>query len=214
MNTVNHKNDLSRREREKLAHRNEIIDAAIRVFAQKGFFYATLDEVAQEAEFSKSTLYLYFENKEDLLYNIIMEKTAAFTQILQETLSGTSGFKQELTALFVRFAEVSFSEKDLLSLIMAQHAANFKALSPINAKELHSAHGAFYDIIQKRVTSACGKDELRKLDPRTITGLIHGSLEHMMITRWNYESPEQLKQGVETYIDIIFNGIANEKETS
>ena len=214
MNTNNHRNDLPRREREKLAHRNEIIDAAIRIFSKKGFFYATLGEVAKEAEFSKGTLYLYFTNKEDLLYNIVKEKTAAFAQIIKEALPGTLSFKQELTGLFKRIAEISFSEKDLLSLIMAQHAANFKALSPINAKELHSAHDAFYDIIQNRVTSACGRDELRKLEPRTITGLIHGSLEHMMITRWNYESPEQLKKGVETYIDIIFNGIAKEKENS
>jgi len=59
---------ISRREREKLAHRQEILDAATRVFAEKGFFSATLDEVAQEAEFSKGTVYLYFSSKDDLLF--------------------------------------------------------------------------------------------------------------------------------------------------
>jgi len=55
-----------RREREKEQRRNDIIDAAERVFFSKGRHAATMDDVAEEAELSKGTLYLYFKNKEDL----------------------------------------------------------------------------------------------------------------------------------------------------
>ncbi|RKY64298.1 MAG: TetR/AcrR family transcriptional regulator, partial [Candidatus Latescibacterota bacterium] len=47
----------TRREREREAHRREILEAAGRVFARKGFAGATMDEIAQEAEFSKAALY-------------------------------------------------------------------------------------------------------------------------------------------------------------
>ncbi len=55
-----------RKEREKERRRNEIIDAAENVFFSKGRAVATMDDVAEEAELSKGTLYLYFKNKEDL----------------------------------------------------------------------------------------------------------------------------------------------------
>lgn len=55
-----------RREREKEQRKNDIIDAAERVFFKKGHEIATMDDVANEAELSKGTLYLYFKNKEDL----------------------------------------------------------------------------------------------------------------------------------------------------
>ena len=55
-----------RREREKEQRKNDIIDAAERVFFEKGHEIATMDDVANEAELSKGTLYLYFKNKEDL----------------------------------------------------------------------------------------------------------------------------------------------------
>ncbi len=55
-----------RREREKEQRKNDIIDAAERVFFKKGHEVATMDDVASEAELSKGTLYLYFKNKEDL----------------------------------------------------------------------------------------------------------------------------------------------------
>ncbi|HID38817.1 MAG TPA: TetR/AcrR family transcriptional regulator [Calditrichaeota bacterium] len=55
-----------RRQREKERRRNEIIDAAEKVFSSKGFDRATMDDVAEQAELSKGTLYLYFKNKEEL----------------------------------------------------------------------------------------------------------------------------------------------------
>lgn len=55
-----------RKEREKERRRNDIIDAAEQVFFTKGRTVATMDDVAEEAELSKGTLYLYFKNKEDL----------------------------------------------------------------------------------------------------------------------------------------------------
>ena len=55
-----------RKEREKEQRKTEIIDAAERIFFSKGLQNATMDDVAEEAELSKGTLYLYFKNKEDL----------------------------------------------------------------------------------------------------------------------------------------------------
>lgn len=55
-----------RREREKGQRRNDIIDAAERIFFSKGRALATMDDVAEEAELSKGTLYLYFKSKEEL----------------------------------------------------------------------------------------------------------------------------------------------------
>jgi len=57
---------LERREREKQQKRNHIIDAAERLFFKKGYTNTSMDEVAEEAEYSKGALYLYFNDKEDL----------------------------------------------------------------------------------------------------------------------------------------------------
>ncbi|MBD3290820.1 TetR family transcriptional regulator, partial [candidate division KSB1 bacterium] len=57
---------IERREREKEQRRNDIIDAAERVIFSKGRATSTMDDVAEEAELSKGTLYLYFKSKEEL----------------------------------------------------------------------------------------------------------------------------------------------------
>lgn len=62
-----------RKAREKEQRRNHIIDAAEKVIFSRGLDQATMDEIAEEAELSKGTLYLYFKNKNEL-YMAIAER--------------------------------------------------------------------------------------------------------------------------------------------
>jgi len=73
-----------RKEREKEQRKNDIIDAAERVFFNKGFDAATVDEVAAEAELSKGTLYLYFKSKEDLHFAISMRGMDILNKLIRE----------------------------------------------------------------------------------------------------------------------------------
>ena len=55
-----------RRDREKTIRRDQILDAALKVFQKSGWTDATMDQVAEEAELAKGTLYLYFKDKEEI----------------------------------------------------------------------------------------------------------------------------------------------------
>jgi len=61
-----------RKELEREIRKNDIIDAAERVFFSKGFEASTMDDVAKVAEFSKRTLYVYFKSKEQINFEIMV----------------------------------------------------------------------------------------------------------------------------------------------
>jgi TetR/AcrR family transcriptional regulator, repressor of fatR-cypB operon len=85
--TVNNEKQLSRKERERLLRRNEIIAAAREVFALRGYNMATLDEIAEKAEFGKGTLYNYFDNKEQLFDAVIMSSYEAILNIANSEIA-------------------------------------------------------------------------------------------------------------------------------
>ena len=64
---------LPRREREILRQRREILDAALRLFSEKGYHNVSMLGIAEEAEYGMGTLYKLFTNKEDLYKALIME---------------------------------------------------------------------------------------------------------------------------------------------
>lgn len=89
---------LTRRERERIRREEEIIAAAEKIFGQKGFESTSMDEIALEAQFTKRTLYQYFENKEDLYFAAVQNafmKLFSFLQKATETeMSGYMKLQQ------------------------------------------------------------------------------------------------------------------------
>ncbi len=76
---------LSRQEQRNAARRAQILDAAARVFAEKGYPRATTKEIAARAEVSEGTIYNYFASKHDLLVGIMAQ--LAESEHLQERLA-------------------------------------------------------------------------------------------------------------------------------
>ena len=76
-----------RKEREKERRREEILDAAQRVFVEKGLTTATVDDIAIAAELSKGTLYLYFESKEDIYIALMMRGLRLLYTVFNEIIS-------------------------------------------------------------------------------------------------------------------------------
>jgi AcrR family transcriptional regulator len=91
-----------RRHRERAERRECILRAAQQVFADRGFAQTTMDQVADAAELSKGTLYLYFKNKDDLfigLSNCMVEQFAErFQAVLDQGGSGIELVERMLLA--------------------------------------------------------------------------------------------------------------------
>ncbi|WP_425802848.1 TetR/AcrR family transcriptional regulator [Desulfitobacterium sp. Sab5] len=75
-----------RKEKEKEIRRRDIIDAAERVFFTKGYDLATMDDVAKEAEFSKRTIYVYFNSKEQIYFEIMIRGYKLLIEMLKDAL--------------------------------------------------------------------------------------------------------------------------------
>ena len=79
-----------RREREKEERRQGIIDAAERVFFSKGMKAASMDEIAETAELSKGTLYLYFKSKEEIYLSINHRALKILRSMFEAVLAGAA----------------------------------------------------------------------------------------------------------------------------
>jgi AcrR family transcriptional regulator len=72
------------REREKEMRRNDIIEAAEKLFFSKGYDNVSMKDIAGEVELSKATLYLYFENKEELFFAIVLRGVQILHKMVKE----------------------------------------------------------------------------------------------------------------------------------
>jgi len=95
-----------RRQREKDRRRNEIVNAAERVFFTKGFESTTIDDIASAAELSKGTIYLYFEGKEGLHDAVVFRGVELLSGMFREAVDGEEmglGKVRAIGETYIRF---------------------------------------------------------------------------------------------------------------
>ena len=133
-----------RKEREKQQRKDEIILAAEKVFFSRGFEKSTMDDIADEAELSKGTLYLYFKSKEDLHLSVARKAI-----ILLNTFTTTAGELEgnaieKLLQIGRACIEFSHSHPDHMKAIML--------LEGIEPQSISYSTSEVQDIIYKEST--------------------------------------------------------------
>jgi len=119
----------SRRVRERAQRARDILAAAREVFLERGYTRATMDDVARAAEFSKPTLYQYFENKDALFFSltkpVVIELGAALDDAWTRALAGTLRTGRELIgALFGAMRRAYAVDADGLRLLQLVQQAD------------------------------------------------------------------------------------------
>ena len=151
--------------RRKAARPGEIVDAALAVFAEKGFAAARLDEIAARAGVSKGALYLYFETKEDLFRAVVEQAIAPNVQAIRAMIAAHPGPIWDLLRLVPeRLAVVleTLPVGGVVKMVIGE-AGNFPELARVWHDDL-VAHilGAMTDAI----AAAQKRGEVRPGDPR------------------------------------------------
>lgn len=82
-------------------HRGSILAAAGRLFAEKGTEKTTMDDIARAAEYSKATLYVYFQSKEEIINAILLNGMILLKQKLHEAIEGGGSWRRTCEALYL-----------------------------------------------------------------------------------------------------------------
>src|SRR5512145_151350 len=147
-----------RRQREKEQRKNEIIDAAGRLFFSRRYEDVSMDDIARSAELNKATIYLYFENKETLFATIVLRGI----RILRE--KQVPGL---VKVALMGQAYYQFSEEfpDYLRLIHFYGSERFSKENPYTT-EIGEGYGACRRILQDAIQEGIGDRTIRAdLDP-------------------------------------------------
>ena len=96
----------SRRDREKEGRRSLIIDTAEKVFAEKGYDLATMDEIANLADFTKKSVYSYFPTKDELFAAAVVRAVIVLERLFSEAVATDSAGYEKVCSIgdaYVRF---------------------------------------------------------------------------------------------------------------
>jgi AcrR family transcriptional regulator len=143
----------------------EIIDAALAVFAEKGFAAARLDDIARRAGLSKGALYLYFEAKEDIFRAVVRAAVAPNLQVIATAAEGFEGPFEELAQMFLLRAARAIGSGPLPAVIkmVIGESRNFPDLARIWHDDVIAV---MIELVSRIVARGQARGEVAPGDPR------------------------------------------------
>jgi AcrR family transcriptional regulator len=202
-----------RKEREKERRRQQIIVAAKRVFSEKGFNKATMEDIAKEAELSPGTLYLYFKNKEELYASLSL-------RILQYLHIRVSHVYKEanvdpiskLDSLMVAMYDVyDFDPLIIINMFHLQSSETLKNLSEELLQEIKALSkksiGAIADIFKEGIEASVFVDRHPNALADIFWSLFSGVVLWEASKKIVDEKKDYLKETLKTAFEIFRKGI-------
>jgi len=97
-----------------------IIKAATKIFAKKGFFKAKVSDIAKEAQVADGTIYLYFENKDDILISLFEDQMHLVLENMRQQLSKEDNAAKKIERFAVTHLKLIESNKNVAEIIQVE----------------------------------------------------------------------------------------------
>ena len=186
--------------RRKEARPEEILEAALELFTEKGYTATRMDDVARQAGISKGTLYLYFNNKEAIFHSVIQEMVTPKLQQVEDIAKQHEGAIAELLRKLILhwWDNVANTRLSSIPKLIISESGNFPELADFFVKTVvKRARKLFADVIRRGIKQG----EFVEHDANTLSRLVMAPMIQLVIWRHSLE-PFDDKAGGRDYIEL------------
>ncbi|MEO8878278.1 MAG: TetR/AcrR family transcriptional regulator [Polyangiaceae bacterium] len=197
------------REEAKSLYRNAILHAAEEVFAERGFFSARIQDIAERGGFAVGTVYKHFEQKEDVLRALLVERTAAMELALRERDEDPPGFEDKLVTRLARL--FSYIEEHRAFYRIALENGLFgvvsaSAGSPLGEKDRAKISG-FKATMLELINEGIDEGILADVEPGLLASLLFGSVRAFTLGAFELDDAPEEKAAM--IVGLFLRGAQN-----
>jgi len=158
----------------------QIVDAAIRVFARNGYYNSRVSDIAREAGIASGTIYLYFRTKEEILVTLFREKMAAFVAHLRREIAGETDPVAKIRRLVELHFTVLEQSPALAEVVQVELRQGHKFFRGASAHEV----SAYFELIGSVLEEGVATGRFRAdLPVKIATKMLFGAMDQMA-TSW------------------------------
>ncbi|MDL1872024.1 TetR/AcrR family transcriptional regulator [Deltaproteobacteria bacterium PRO3] len=156
----------------------KIIQAATKVFAQKGFYNSKVADVAKEAKVADGTIYLYFKNKDDLLISIFENSMDTFSGEMQKIVAGVSDPIEKLRRFIKLHLELVRENQDTAQVLQIELRQSSKFMKEYAATKFRDYLGHIALILEEGQAKGVFK---KSVNPLIVKRAIFGAVDEMAL---------------------------------
>jgi len=198
---------LSRKEREKLRHKEEILATALKLFSDKGFHNVSMQQVAEESEFAVGTLYKFFESKEALFAELIGSCARRISDILIPILDDSVDEKQKIVNYIEAHKQIIEDNAPSIRLYLSQNLPSALTLRPDVEPETDRVREVVQQKLSDIFKSGMHKGIFKSFDPSITALSLSAILESFVFLVIKSSVEISIEDGISRIEKLLFEGI-------
>lgn len=195
--------------------RQEILDAAIETFVERGISNTRMTDIAIKANIGKGTIYEYFKNRDDILVSTVFAMNNGIGDIVREKIANVNNPIEKIDiTINVLLSSLQNMRKDMLALSFQLNAEAMKNETLMNlcTKQYSQTFDEFYTFLKATLNEGIELKLFKKHNvdvvARMIMALVDGAIYHSIaLDKW-----EKLNEWFHDYVETMMNMIKNQKE--
>lgn len=187
-------------EEQQALRRQEIFDAAVHLFIEKGFLETSMREIAIAADVGKSTLYDYFATKDDILVSFFENELQIINRRTSDITQTSLPVDEKLRRILRSHLEYLLSNKNFyLRLTFEAQRLNMHSQQRIQA-----GRHAYQDLVCSLIKQGIEEGIFRPVDPLLAMRILLASITPVAFTTRPSGTPQEMLAAA---IDIVFEGL-------
>jgi TetR/AcrR family transcriptional regulator len=200
----------SRKEREYLRHRQEILKVALKLFSEKGFHNVSMHEIAEKSEFAVGTLYKFFSNKEDLYKALMLEASNVFHSSLMAALATSGSELEKIRACVEAKIKVFMDNLDYVRLYMAEtQGVSFNVKTSLDP-EIMDRYEKFLKQLARVFENGIKKRLFKKFEPYLLAVALDGISNALLFHHVEYPGAHPFD--ADLIINIFFQQVYEKED--
>lgn len=184
---------------------SEILDAARKIFAKKGFADATMDEIAATCGLAKGTLYLYFTSKRDVYLKTLLHGTTELLERVTANMQGVTGVRAKIREMIATRVEHAERNRDFIKIYLTEFI-NVTHPAWIN-KDFRDVKLKLAQGVEQVLRDAVEHGEIQPLDVETIAFTIQDMIRGLTTRRVLGWSKKDREEDIDILCGFIWKGI-------
>ncbi|MFT4704125.1 MAG: TetR/AcrR family fatty acid metabolism transcriptional regulator [Bradymonadia bacterium] len=188
--------------------RERILQAALTVFAKRGFYTAKVSEVAREAGVADGTIYLYFKNKDDLLIQLFEDRMDFLIQRLNEELVKHGGtVVARIRRLILLHLQIASIAPELAEFITVELRQSSKFVREYDNPKFSEYLKVLRDLVEEGQRDGSIRQDL---DSRLVVRTLFGALDELLLTATLLSKTREVDYDAmaEMAAGLLLNGLA------
>lgn len=196
---------LPRKEREKLLHREEILEAALNLFSSKGFHNVSMQDIASESEFGVGTLYNFFEGKEQIFVELMKAGIKKIGQLLIPILDSNQEEEEKLSEFIRAHADMIESNVEFIKLYVSQYGMS-TSVNPM-LKDVSVLKATVAAKLESLIKAGIQKQIFRRVHPEIVALSLRATLETFDLESSEHFDKAKVKDGVLKIESFFLNAL-------